>query len=120
MQPNQNSVVDFITEAIQSAEAVAPKGEVLASMPMQLQDIEAWISVPQTWRGGAPTLTVTHSSMQWGLITLVDGDLLIVDLNDGSSQAVYSPRLIAELMTSPRTKRASYYGVLPSGQVAAL
>lgn len=62
MNTSQTPIAALVTEAILTAEADAPRGQMLASLPKQLQDIEAWISVPAPGFGEAPTLTVTHSS----------------------------------------------------------
>lgn len=104
MSMNPSSHAAQIVEAILAAETRAPKGEVFASLPWYLMEGIAKMSAPLLQLHQAPVLSLIDPRGAWSISTLAHGDLLVCAFSDHSTESVYAPRLLSELVTSPETK----------------
>ena len=104
MSMNPPSHAAQIVEAIIAAETRAPKGEVFASLPGYLMEGFAKMSAPLLQLHQAPVLSLIDPRGAWSISTLAHGDLLVCAFSDHSTESMFAPRLLSELVTSPETR----------------
>lgn len=104
MSMNPSSHAAQAAEAIVAAETRVPKREVFASLPGYLMEGIAKMSAPLLQLHQAPVRSLNEHRGAWSISTLAHGDLLVRAFSHHSTESVYAPRMLSELVTSPKTR----------------
>ena len=101
---NPSSHAAQAVEAIVAAETRVPKREVFASLPGYLMECIAKMSALLLQLHQAPVRSLNEHRGAWSISTLAHGDLLVCAFSDHSTESMFAPRLLSELVTSPKTR----------------